>query len=90
MNRGQLVEAMAKKARISKKDAGLALAALLDSVTDTLRKGESATLTGFGTFKMSQRAARKGVNPVTKQPMQIPAMSVPKFKAGKILKEALK
>ena len=90
MNRGQLVEAMAKKARISKKDAGLALAALLDSVTDTLREGESATLTGFGTFKMSQRAARKGVNPVTKQPMQIPAMSVPKFKAGKILKEALK
>ena len=83
MNREQLVEVMATKARITKKTANLALTALLDSVTDTLRKGKFATLTGFGTFKMSRRAARRGVNPVTKQPMQIPAMSVPKFKAGK-------
>jgi len=90
MNREQLVEVMARKARISKKDAGIALAALLDSVTDTLRKGKSATLTGFGTFRMSRRAARRGMNPVTKQPMQIPAMTVPKFKAGKKLREALK
>jgi len=90
MNRNQLVEAMAKKAKISKKDASIALTALLDSVTDTLSKGKAATLTGFGTFQMVKRVSRRGVNPMTRQPMQIPAMSVPRFKAGRGLKEALK
>ena len=65
-----------------------ALECLIDVVTDQLRKGNKVTLTGFGTFKVSNRAAREGINPQTKAKITIPAMTVPKFTAGKTLKEA--
>ena len=90
MNKEQLIEAMASKADISKKAAGDALEALLDSITTTLVARGTVALTGFGTFKTSDRAARQGVNPATGGKIQIAATTVPKFSAGKGLKEAVK
>ena len=90
MNKEQLIEAMALKADISKKAANDALEALLESITSSLKGGNSVTLTGFGTFKTSDRAARQGVNPRTGEKLQIPAMNVAKFKAGKALKDAVR
>ncbi|MBI2098287.1 MAG: HU family DNA-binding protein [Candidatus Wildermuthbacteria bacterium] len=90
MNKEQLLEAMAQKASITKKQAGEALDAFLGSITDTLRKGKAVALTGFGTFQTSRRAAREGRNPATGEKINIPATTVPKFKAGKGLKDAVK
>jgi len=90
MTRDYVVEQMSTKADISKKAADDALRALLDIITDGLSKGDSLTLTGFGTFQVSARAARQGVNPRTGEKLQIPAMKVPKFKAGKALKDAVR
>ena len=90
MNKEQLIDAMAGKADISKKAAGDALDALLDAITSTLKSGGSVALTGFGTFKTSDRAARQGVNPATGEKIQIAATTVPKFSAGKGLKDAVK
>ena len=90
MNRQELIEKIAKDAEISKKQAGNALAAFIDGVTLALEKGEKVSLVGFGTFKVTQRAARKGINPQTKETIDIPASIVPTFKAGKRLKEAVK
>lgn len=89
MSKEELVEAMANVCD-SKKQAADALNALLDSVTKALTKGEKVTLTGFGTFSVSKRSARTGVNPRTGAKIKIPARKVPKFKAGKSLKEAVK
>ena len=66
------------------------LECMLDEVTAELSKGNKVTLTGFGTFKVSNRAAREGINPQTKAKIMIPAMTVPKFTAGKTLKEAVR
>ncbi|MBI2463159.1 MAG: HU family DNA-binding protein [Candidatus Spechtbacteria bacterium] len=88
MNKDQLLDVMSSKADITKKAAGDALEAMLDAISSTLSKGGSVALTGFGTFQVSHRAARQGVNPKTGEKLQIPAMKVPKFKAGKSLKEA--
>lgn len=90
MNKKDVVDAVASKTGLSKKDAEAALDAVLDVVTESLRKGEQVTFTGFGAFSTSDRAAREGVNPLTKEKIQIPATTVPKFKAGKSLKEAVK
>ena len=90
MNKDQLLDVMSAKAGISKKDAGLALDAFIDSVTSTLSSGGSVALTGFGSFQVSHRAARQGVNPKTGAKLQIPAMKVAKFKAGKGLKDAVR
>lgn len=90
MNKEQLLEAMASEAGIAKTQADKALDALLDSITSSLKKGNSVTLTGFGTFKVSKRAARQGRNPQTGASIKIPAATVPKFSAGKGLKEAVK
>lgn len=90
MNKEQLLDAMASKANITKKQAAEALDALLSGVTDTLKKGGSVALTGFGTFQVSKRKAREGRNPATGQKIQIPAMTVPKFKPGKGLKDAVR
>lgn len=90
MNKEQLIEAMATKADISKKAAGDALETLLDSITNSLKAGDSVTLTGFGTFGSSKRSARQGRNPRTGEAVQIPARTVPRFKAGKGLKDALR
>ena len=89
MNKTELVAAMAEKAGLSKKDAEAALKAFTETVTDELKKGEKIALVGFGTFEVSERAAREGRNPQTGAPMTIAASKAPKFKAGKALKDAI-
>ncbi len=87
MNKAELVSAIADKAELSKKDAESALKAFTDVVTEELQKGEKIQLVGFGTFEVSERAARTGRNPQTGEEMTIPASKAPKFKAGKALKD---
>ncbi|MCI9419869.1 MAG: HU family DNA-binding protein [Eubacterium sp.] len=89
MNKSELVAAMADQAELSKKDAEKALKAFVDVVTDELKKGGKIQLVGFGSFEVTQRAAREGINPLTKKPMSIPASKAPKFKAGKALKDTV-
>ncbi|WP_144391390.1 HU family DNA-binding protein [Pleionea sediminis] len=89
MNKSELIDAIAAGADISKAAAGRALDATLDSITESLRKGDQVALVGFGTFSVKQRAARTGLNPQTKEKIQIPAATVPAFKAGKALKDAV-
>lgn len=89
MNKTELVAAMAEKAALSKKDSEAALKAFIDVVTDELKKDGKVQLVGFGTFEVAKRAAREGINPLTKKPMSIPASKAPKFKAGKALKETV-
>ena len=89
MNKTELVAAMAEKTGLSKKDAVSALKAFIDTVTDELKADGKVQLVGFGTFEVAQRAAREGINPLTKQPMKIAASKAPKFKAGKGLKDTL-
>ena len=85
MNKTELVAAVADQAGISKK----ALKAFTDVVAEELKKGGKVQLVGFGTFEVSERAAREGRNPATLQPITIPASKAPKFKAGKALKDML-
>ena len=87
MNKTELVAAMADAAEISKKDAEKALKAFTDVVADELKKGGKVQLVGFGTFEVSERAAREGRNPQTGETMKIEASKAPKFKAGKALKD---
>ena len=89
MNRMELVAAIAEKSELSKKDAEKALKAFTDVVAEELKKGEQIQLVGFGTFKVSERAAREGRNPQTGETMQIKASKTPKFTAGKARKDAL-
>jgi len=89
MNKTELVAAMAEKAGLSKKDAEAALKAFTDTVAEELKKGDKIALVGFGTFEVSERAAREGRNPQTGAPMKIAASKAPKFKAGKALKDAI-
>lgn len=89
MNKTELVAAIAEQAEISKKDAEKALKAFTDVVAEELKKGEKIQLVGFGTFEVSERAAREGRNPQTGETMQIAASKSPKFKAGKALKDAI-
>ena len=89
MNKVELVEAMAKKADLSKKDAEAALKAFIATVEGELKKGVKVSLVGFGTFEVSKRAARKGRNPQTNEVIKIKASKTPKFKAGKAFKDAL-
>lgn len=90
VNKDALVDTIALKMNLSKKDVDGVLETLLDTITEEIRKGNKVALTGFGTFRVSDRAAREGINPQTKAKIQIPAMKVPKFTAGKALKEAVK
>ena len=89
MNKADLIEEVAK-VTCSKKEAVLALDAILASIQKTLKKGNDVTLVGFGTFKISKRKARAGRNPQTGQAIKIAAKKVPVFKAGKGLKDAVK
>jgi len=89
MNKTELVAAIAEKAELSKKDSEKALKAFIDVVTEELKKGDKVQLVGFGTFEVSQRAAREGRNPQTGKTMKIAACKAPKFKAGKALKDAV-
>ncbi|MBQ7587195.1 MAG: HU family DNA-binding protein [Lachnospiraceae bacterium] len=87
MNKTELVEAMANNAGITKKVAEEALKAFTDAVADELKKGGKVQLVGFGTFEVSERAAREGRNPQSGEVMKIAASKAPKFKAGKALKD---
>ena len=89
MNKTELIAAVAEKAEISKKDSEKALKAFIDVVTDELKAGGKIQLVGFGTFEVSERAAREGRNPQTGKTMKIEASKAPKFKAGKALKDAI-
>ena len=89
MNRVELVAAMADKAGLAKKDAEKALKAFTDVVAEEFKKGEKIQLVGFGTFEVSERAAREGRNPRSGETMTIAACKAPKFKAGKALKDAI-
>ncbi|MGN0701422.1 MAG: HU family DNA-binding protein [Oscillospiraceae bacterium] len=89
MTKAELVAAVVEKTGLSKKDTEKVIAGVLETISDTLAKGESIQLVGFGTFEVRERAARKGVNPQTKKPIEIAATKVPAFKAGRALKDAV-
>ncbi|MCX6292545.1 MAG: HU family DNA-binding protein [Bacteroidetes bacterium] len=82
MNKGELVDAMASEAKITKADASRALEAFMNATTKSLKKGDRVALVGFGTFSVAKRAARNGRNPQTGKPIKIAAKKVAKFKAG--------
>jgi DNA-binding protein HU-beta len=90
INKGMLVDTLAAKAEMSKRDAERFLETVIDEITAQMQSGNEVALTGFGTFSVSNRAARQGVNPKTGEKIQIAATTVPKFKAGKALKDAVK
>ncbi|MCR9184706.1 MAG: HU family DNA-binding protein [Halieaceae bacterium] len=89
MNKTELIDAIAAAADLPKASAGRALDAVVDSITEALKKGDQVTLVGFGTFAVKARAAREGRNPQTGQTIQIKASNVPGFKPGKALKDAV-
>jgi DNA-binding protein HU-beta len=89
MTKAELISAVAEKAGLKKVEAEKAVAAFIDTVTGALKKGDKLSLVGFGTFATAKRAARKGQNPQTGKKIDIPAATVPKFKPGKTLKDAV-
>lgn len=90
MNKSDLIDKIAVKSGLTKADSGRALDAFIETVSGTLGKGDDITLVGFGTFTTSKRSARTGRNPQTGATIKIPATVVPKFRAGKALKAAVK
>ncbi|MGA0121914.1 MAG: HU family DNA-binding protein [Gaiellales bacterium] len=90
MTKAEFIDQIAERTGLSKKDAGEAVEAMLDTIADTLKRGGDVTFTGFGKFTVQQRAARMGVNPRTGEKVQIAATKVPKFSAGSQLKAAVK
>ena len=89
MNKTELIAAIAEKTELSKKDAEKALKAFTDVVAEQLKNGDKVQIVGFGTFEVSERAARDGRNPLTGEAMHIPASKSPKYKAGKALKDMM-
>lgn len=89
MNKMELINAAAEAAGLSKKDTEAALAAITETITEALKQGDKVQLVGFGSFETKDRAARIGRNPKTKEEINIPASTVPVFKAGKALKDAV-
>jgi DNA-binding protein HU-beta len=89
MNKADLISKIAVNSGLSKKDSEKALAAAIDAITESLKKGEKVQLVGFGIFDVKERAARTGRNPKTKEAIKIPASRTPQFKAGKALKDAV-
>ena len=89
MNKNELVAKVADQSGLSKKDAEKALAAVIDTITAALVAGDKVQLVGFGTFETKQREARTGRNPRSGETIEIPAASLPAFKAGKALKDAV-
>jgi DNA-binding protein HU-beta len=87
MNKGELVDKIAEKANVTKKDADSILTAMLEVILDTVAGGDKVTLVGFGTFEARDRQAREGRNPSTGEPIKIPATKVPAFSAGKQFKD---
>lgn len=89
MTKAELINAVAQKTELSKKDSEKAVVAVIDAISETLAAGEKVALVGFGTFEVKERAAREGINPRTKEKIEIPASKLPAFKAGKALKEVV-
>jgi len=89
MNKSDLIQSMAEKSELSKRDAEKALNAFLESVEEALARGEKVQLVGFGSFEVRRRAERKGKNPQTKEEIIIPATNAPVFRVGKALKDAV-
>ena len=87
MNKTELIDQIAKKAKLSKSDSEKALKAITETIGQTLKKGDKVSLIGFGTFEVSKRSAKTGRNPQTGAAIKIPASKAPKFKAGKALKD---
>ena len=87
MNKGELVDAVAAKAEVTKKQADLVISATIESIMEAVSSGDKVTLVGFGSFERRHRKAREGRNPKTGDKMQIPATEVPAFSAGKLFKE---
>jgi DNA-binding protein HU-beta len=90
MKKTELIDAIAKQSELSKAAAERALEAALDAITGALEKGDTVTLVGFGSFYISERKERSGINPRTKEALIIEAARVPRFRAGKALKDAVK
>ena len=90
MNKTELINAVAEKTELSKKDADAAVSAVFEAVTEALAREEKVQLVGFGSFEVKVRAERLGRNPKTKEEIHIPASKTPVFKAGKALKDAVK
>ena len=89
MNKSEFIDAIAAESGLTKADAGKALDGMVDAITNALKKGDTVTLVGFGTFEKRHRKARVGRNPRTGEALQIKASNVPSFKAGKALKDAV-
>lgn len=90
MTKSELITAVAEKANLSKKDAESAVSAVTEAITEALADGDKVSLVGFGTFSVKDRAARTGINPLTKEKIEIAASKAPAFKAGSVLKDAVK
>lgn len=90
MNKAELIDKIAEKESLNKAQAGRILENIIETITSSLKKGDEVALTGFGTFSAKKRAARTARNPKTGEKIQVAAMTVPKFKAGKGLKEAVR
>lgn len=90
MNKSELINELSEETAFSKKDIMRVIDSLTRIIGRTLKKGEKVSLTGFGSFNLSQRPARKGINPSTKERIDLPAVSVPRFKPGKNLREIVK
>ncbi|GAF64891.1 HU family DNA-binding protein [Alkalihalobacillus trypoxylicola] len=90
MNKTELIQAVAERTQLSKKDASLAVNTVFELISESMSKGDSVQLIGFGNFEVRERAARKGRNPQTGEEIDIAATKTPAFKAGKQLKEAVK
>ena len=89
MTKNELIAAVAEKSGLTKKDSEKAVAAVFESITETLAKGEKLSVVGFGSFEVKERAERTGINPRTNEPMTIAASKSPVFKAGKGLKDSV-
>ena len=89
MNKAELVEEVASETGLTKKTSREVVDAVISAITDSLGREEKVTLVGFGTFQVMERRARRGVNPQTRETIRVPAKKVPKFKAGKSLREAV-
>mgnify|MGYP003352920413 CR=1 FL=1 len=89
MNKNELINSLSEETTFSTKDVTRVLDSLIRIIERTLRKGDKVSITGFGSFWISQRSARKGINPATKQKINIPSVTVPKFKAGKKLRKMI-
>ena len=87
MTKAELINVVAQKTELSKKDSEKAVVAVIDAISEALAAGEKVALVGFGTFEVKERAAREGINPRTKEKSEIPSSKLPSFKAGKALKE---